>query len=290
MLTTLPRAVFRRLVKDWRDHKHTRFGREMEQLAARSEVAMIVKGWDHYAEEWSPEKRPTLDGYRSMYIGDEWTAEDVSSGGTSYGLDPDTIANFDDHIQNYLLNPYLPSYAQAGMEIGPGGGRITALLVSRTGELHLAEPSKAMLQHLKQRFSNRSTVLYHLTDGITLPKLSATSLDYVIAFDVFVHFEPRLIYWYLKQIADLLKKGGTGIIHYANITTPLGWRQFETDLHRNVQKRTSYCAFGVMCSEMMVKFLESLGLEVVSANVGILPRDAIAVFRKPTTHAKSEPN
>jgi hypothetical protein len=115
---------------------------------------------------------------------------------------------------------------------------------------------------------------------MTLPALRPGSLDYVTAFDVFVHFEARLIYWYLRQMTNLLKPGGTGIIHYANVLTPIGWHEFEIRLESNLQKR-HFAAFGVMCPQLMARFLETLKLEIISSDIGVIPRDAIAVFRKP---------
>jgi hypothetical protein len=38
-----------------------------------------------------------------------------------------------------------------------------------------------------------------------------------------------------------------------------------------------------MCPQLMEQFLKALDLEVVSSDVGIIPRDAIAVFRKTTS-------
>jgi SAM-dependent methyltransferase len=116
---------------------------------------------------------------------------------------------------------------------------------------------------------------------MSLPALPKGTLDYVVAFDVFVHFEPRLVYWYLRQIRDLLKPGGIGVIHYANALTPIGWRQFMADLDENVKRRIHFAAFGVMCPQLMEQFLRVLGLEIVSIDTQIIPRDAVAVFRAP---------
>jgi SAM-dependent methyltransferase len=244
-----------------------------------NEAQMIASGWDKYASQWnfSIVQGSPIDSVR--YLGDEWTAE--GCGRNTYGLNRDQVGNFEEYINEHLLRTYLPSSAMEGLEIGPGGGRLTALLLNITKTLHVADPSKAMLQHLKNRFANVSTLRYHQTDGMTLPALPPASQDYVIAFDVFVHFEPRLIYWYLRQIAELLRPGGTAVIHYSNVLAPLGWQQFEHNLKRNVQERTQFGAFGVMCPQLMDKFLESLELDIVSSDVGVIPRDAVAVFRKP---------
>lgn len=125
-----------------------------------------------------------------------------------------------------------------------------------------------------------STLQYHHTDEMTLLQLPRGSLDFAISFDVFVHFEPRPIYWYLRQIQSLLKLGGVGILHYATVLSPLGWRQFEMDLVHSMKGRAGFSSFGAMCPPLMEKFLGVLGLTVISSDVGIIPRDAIAVFRK----------
>ena len=246
-----------------------------------SEAQMIAQGWDKYAKEWNTKKFSIVPGSEVQYLGDEWTLEDVSAGGTTtYGLPPDVIENFDAYLTEHLLNPYVSS-AGEGLEIGPGGGRLSRLLVPRTKILHLADPSPTMLSHLKKRFEGMANLRYHQTNGVKLPELHPGSLDYVIAFDVFVHFEPRLVFGYLRQISNLLKTGGTGIIHYSNVMTPIGWHQFENDLENNLESRTWFAALGVMCPQLMERFMESLRLEAVSLDIGIIPRDAVAVFRKP---------
>jgi len=60
------------------------------------EAKMIADGWDRYAREWKPDKFRVVAGSSVQYLGDEWTAEDASAGGTTtYGLSEDAVANFD---------------------------------------------------------------------------------------------------------------------------------------------------------------------------------------------------
>ena len=245
-----------------------------------SEAKMIVDGWDTYAREWKPDKFRVAADSSVQHLGDEWTAEDVSAGGTTtYGLSEDTIANFDAYLTENLLNPYLPS-GEEGLEIGPGGGRLTRLLLPRTKVLHLVDSSPAMFAHLRKRFTDVPNLRYHHTDGVKLPQLQPESIDYIIAFDVFVHFEPRLVFGYLEQFTHVLKPGGTAIIHYSNVMTPLGWKQFKIDIKINPLSRTHFATLGVMCPQLMERFLQCLQMDVVSSDLGIIPRDAVAVFRK----------
>ncbi len=245
------------------------------------EPQMIAQGWDNYAKAWKAEEFRVLPGHSVQQLGDEWTAEDTSVGGTTYGLDEASVINFSKLLNEQVLDEYLPSHAAEGLEIGSGGGRLTALLLPRTVVLHAADPSAAMLKRLRARFAGANSLRTYQTDGMTLPPLTSGSLDFVVSFDVFVHFEARLVYWYLRQIKSLLKPGGVGLIHYASVLSPVGWRQFEADLERNVRQRVSFCSFGAMCPQMMEQFLKALDLQVISLDVGFIPRDAIAVFRNP---------
>jgi SAM-dependent methyltransferase len=267
---TLPAPVFRRLGR-----QRSRIWR----LKGLGETQILVRGWELYAQRWSPESvSPRMSpGRRVQYLGDEWTARAEHE----YGVPPDVASNYENYIDENLLTPYLPPMSAEGLEIGPGGGRFTPLLLSRTKTLHVAEPSKSMLRILKQRFTGVPNLRLHHTDGMTLPSLGPATMDYVCAFDVFVNFEPRLSYWYLRQIEGLLKPGGISILNYSNILTPLGWHAFESQLEENLQRRIDPGALGVMCPQLMVRFLEALQLEVISADVGVIPRDAVAVFRKP---------
>jgi SAM-dependent methyltransferase len=244
------------------------------------EPSMIARGWDAYAERWKADEFAVLPGNRVEHLGDEWTAEDTSAEGTTYGLNEATIKEFAKCLSEQVLDRYLPSHSKEGLEIGPGGGRLTQLLLPRTEMLHAADPSEGMIKRLRGRFADHPALKTYVTDGMTVPPLAHNSLDFVASFDVFVHFEPRLVYWYLRQIARLLKPGGIGLIHYASVITPIGWKQFEADLEGNVKQRTSFCAFGTMCPELMEQFLKALDLQVISSDVGFIPRDAIAVFCK----------
>jgi len=241
------------------------------------EFKVIARGWDQYAAQWDREKVACGPGHQVRFLGDEWTG----TGGAGYGLPADVTLLLEDYLEEKLVQPYLPPNSNEGLEIGPGGGRLTVKLLPRTRTLHVVDASEEMLQHLRHRFRDVTTLRYHLADGMTLPPLRPAGLDYVVAFDVFVHFEPRLIYWYLRQIGHLLRPGGVGIIHYANVLTREGWEQFEADLEGNVSGRRRFEAFGVMCPPLMERFLKMQAFDVIAADVAVIPRDAVAVFKKP---------
>jgi SAM-dependent methyltransferase len=238
---------------------------------------MIADGWDGYARTWSPGKHPVAAGHGVEFLGDEWSGQPHADGGMDYGLPAEVTARFGDYLRERLVEPYIAADS-VGMEIGPGGGRFTALLLPRVRTLHLAEPSKAMIGRLRSRFPGQAALAFHHTDGRTLPPLPGGSLDFCVAFDVFVHFEPRLVFWYLRQIRALLRPGGTAIIHYANVTTPAGLRQFLCEVEGNLDRRRDYSAFGVMSPDLMAALAAASGFEPVSLDLGLMPRDAVAIL------------
>jgi hypothetical protein len=162
-----------------------------EALAARLRPRMIppesqlhAAGWDRYAREWKPTRFQVLMGHSVRHLGDEWTAEPAGDGLNSYGLSAALAADFAGYLRERLIDPYVCARARQGLEIGPGGGRVTTLLVPRTEILDVADASKTMLGHLRRRFAGVPSLRYHHTDGLTLPRLPQGSLDYVVAFDV----------------------------------------------------------------------------------------------------------
>jgi SAM-dependent methyltransferase len=236
-------------------------------------------GWDAYARAWRPERFAPGPGDRTEFLGDEWTHERPGPGVTTYGLPAAALEDFAGYLSRELLDPHLPSPARAGLEIGPGGGRLTELLLPRAEVLHVAEPSLEMIAHLRRRFPDAPTLRIHHTDGRTLPALAPGSLDFVASLDVFVHFDPQLVFWYLRQLTGLLAPGGVGVIHYANTLTQGGFEEFVTALEPRLRGERPLGAFGVLTPELMMRFAEALGLELVCADTGALPRDAVAVFR-----------
>jgi trans-aconitate methyltransferase len=200
--------------------------------------------------------------------------------GTVYGLPEEKARRLREYLKDSLVDPFLQREVSEGLEIGPGGGRLTELLLPKTRVLHLLDSSD-MFDHIRRRFPSATNIRYHSMDGRTLPRLPAGSLEFIFSFDTFVHFEPRLVFWYLRQMVPLLSPGGRGVIHYSDALSSIGWRQFENDLDQNVSGRKTFHAFGVMCRPLMRKFLDELGLRLI-AEPDVIPRDAMVVFEKPT--------
>jgi SAM-dependent methyltransferase len=167
------------------------------------------------------------------------------------------------------------------LEIGPGGGRITALLLPRARQLYAVDISAAMLQRLQQRFHADPRIVLVLTDGTHIDGIPADSLDVAVSFDAFVHFEPWEIFRYLELVRGLLREGGLGIVHFSDVETPIGFALFRSQVSAVVRRGVDFATFSVMSKGIMARFLEELGFEIIVITNGVVPRDAVAVFRRP---------
>jgi SAM-dependent methyltransferase len=243
------------------------------------------EGWESYARTWDEIKGraeiPDLSSDRVSdveHLGDEWSL--MKDDTFSYGVDVQTVKEFGEYLDVRLFAPHLPDKNLRIMEIGPGGGRVTKLLLPRASELYAVDISEAMLQRLQARFAEERKIVPIVVDGTNIRGIAPGSLDAAISFDAFVHFEPWEIFRYLEIIHTLLRNGGIGIIHFSDTETPIGFELFRAQVPSVVQEGVHFATFSVMSKGIMRKFLTQLGFEIVSISNDALPRDAVAVFRR----------
>lgn len=152
--------------------------------------------WDEYVRLW--EKENSARGLSTL--GNEWSKEEVFLS---------------------LLQQYARKDARA-LEIGCGGGRITATAVQLFRHVCAADVSREMLR--KCRGSLRAeNASYHKLDGFALGEFSDASIDLVYSHDVFVHFPALQVYPYLIEIKRVLKPGGHGLVSFLPFVAQFGW-------------------------------------------------------------------
>ena len=253
----------------------------------KSRLRVNRDGWDSYAKDWMvlKEKRciPDLDPKLCSgvdYLGDEWTLMNASTE-HPYGLGIQSLDEFLDYINKRVILPNLPKKQDLViMEIGPGGGRITKLLLQYCRTIYAVDISSEMLKHLKRRFGGEDRLKYILTDGVDIKGVPDDTLDIVVSFDAFVHIDPWGIYNYLEKVKPKMRRGAIGIVHFSDVETELGFKLFKNTVNSVLTSGESYGGFSVMNKGIMAKFLEELGYEVTSITNDIIPRDAVAIFRK----------
>ena len=109
-------------------------------------------------------------------------------------------------------------------------------------------------------------------------------------FDAFVHLEPWEIFRYLEIARTLLREGGIGIVHFSDVETPIGFRLFQSQVPGVVERGVDFA--NVLRDEQKHHapgFSNELGFEIVTITNEIMPRDAVAVFRRKRGIAESVP-
>lgn len=156
---------------------------------------------------------------------ERWTDYDWSRGGEEWNASPE----WKDALVRDVLERWIPP-GVVTLEIGPGGGRWSEILVGRSSQLILADVSARPLELCRERFASEARVSHVLSSGTDLPGVPDGSVAAVWSFDVFVHIAPRDQAAYLQEISRVLAKGGTAVIHHADgrnrgdLPSRAGWR------------------------------------------------------------------
>ncbi len=245
----------------------------IKRVAARTQGPQEQRGldkvdyenaWDDYARMWRL-RYPKLD-----HIGDEWTGEHAGAA--------NTLEEYSQLIESHYIIPYIEP-ADSVMEIGVGGGKTAALLKKHCGELICGDISAEMLRATRERLGDES-VRYVKLDGRKLSGVRPQSLDVCFCFDTMVHMEPRDIFNYLTQIPQLMRGKRLCVFHHNNTLSELGWKRFLSEWDRNLMGRAGG-SFSVMTNDIMVRFLDHLGYEVILKDTESIPRDCVWVVRAP---------
>ena len=232
-------------------------------------IEFNIKLWDSYSKNWDKKtayiEDPNItDEERESYLkhlGDEWgTTADIQ------------------YITETFIYPYITQDSSV-MEIGPGGGRMASKIVDRVNELYCVDVSIEMLKRVKSVLSSYSNVKYVLLKEPESLTALNIQLDYIFAFDVFVHLDLHLIWRYLKVIEILLKKSGVAFIHTTNLKAPGGWERFFK------QKEYTPATHYFITPDIIDTLLEHTGLEIIKksnieTNNLYLNRDYLFVVQK----------
>jgi ubiquinone/menaquinone biosynthesis C-methylase UbiE len=100
---------------------------------------------------------------------------------------------------------------KTALELGCGGGRITATGVKLFKHVYATDISAEMLRKAKEAIAAEN-VSFHKLDGFTLKDFGDNTIDYVYSHDVFVQLSSIQVYPYLSEIKRVLKDGGIGLV------------------------------------------------------------------------------
>jgi len=136
-----------------------------------------------------------------------------------------------------------------------------------------------MLKATRERLGDDG-VRYVKLDGLKLSGVPAKSVDVCFCFDTMVHIEPRDIFNYLTQIPALMRGRRLCVFHHTNTLSERGWQRFLSEWDKNLMGRSGG-SFSVMTNDLMARFFEHLGYEVISQDTETIPRDCVWVVRAP---------
>ena len=212
------------------------------------------RDWDTYSAAWK--------GGSGQHLGDEWGDEAFTQ----------------IMVQRFCL-PYLGEDTCV-LEIGPGGGKYSVVLVERCKRLTIADVSQAMLDRTARRLKGWDRVTYVKLNGLDFEGVAGEAFDFVFSFDVFVHLDTEDIFCYLSEIKRMLKPHGVAAIHFANLLSPVGWDKFVKEAPRNRAEKKQIGRFNFVTPQIIEKFLHELTFAIVAIETEINGRDFMAVFRK----------
>lgn len=185
--------------------------------------------WSHYGEEWTP----------------------------------------DEAWKTAVLNRFLRPFIRPGgviLEIGPGGGRWSAIIQQLASRLYLLDVASVPLEICRERFRTSNNVEFLLGDGHSIP-IDPHSLDAIWSYDVFVHVNPKDAKSYFSEFRRVLRPGGHAIVHH-----PDGrWWRDRTRQHRSD-----------LTDAMVLEFAADNQLEVILQTTELVnDGDTLTVLRKP---------
>jgi SAM-dependent methyltransferase len=162
----------------------------------------------------------------------QWTEWDWSEKGEEWS----NQSGWKESLVAHVLLPNIPRDSVV-LEIGPGGGRWTEVLLSRVKKLTVVDLTQKCIDVCKDRFRDRNNIDFFVNDGRTLGMIESASVERIWSWDVFVHIAASDIRSYVAEFARVLVPGGRAIIHHSkNGENKLGWRSDMT-----AEKMVEYC-------------------------------------------------
>ncbi len=232
--------------------------------AKSPKAATVAEGWDRYARRRRRESR----------LGDEWNDP------AEIGVDVETPEEILPYLDRVVFAPFLGT-TDVLLEIGPGGGRFTELLLPKCRRLIAIDTSPAMLELLRERFGADAPIEYQLGDGLGLAGVASSSVDAAFSYGVFVHLQHWDIYNYLRELQRVLKPAGKAIIQHSNTFSELGWHVFGNEVPKQLNRHKLPFTFTLNSPEIMRELARRAGLEPVEAVTDVVRRDCITLLRKP---------
>ena len=123
-----------------------------------------------------------------------------------------------------FIDRYIPPSSSI-LEIGPGGGRWTEVLLERASRYIGIDISASCIDACHARFGDKDHAQFVVGSGSDLEFVPSSSIHALWSFDVFVHINQSEVDKYADEFDRVLKPGGIGIVHHGTVGGAFGgWR------------------------------------------------------------------
>ncbi len=137
-----------------------------------------------------------------------------------------------------VIHKYIPDGGHI-LEIGPGAGRWTGVLVEMASQFTGVDISDPCIKICKDKFGNHADRKFLIGSGKDLSEIRTESIDALWSFDVFVHINTAEVASYIHEFRRVMRHGSIGAIHHGiNGGINGGWRSdlMTADLHGFLKK------------------------------------------------------
>jgi len=222
-----------------------------QQQATRYENA-----WDEYSRAWEN----LAPGHSAL--GEEWGTTQLST-----------------QIFEKFLLPHVTGARV--LEIGPGGGKYSALVAPRCATLTCVDVSQEMLNRVAKRLEGDTKLRTIKVDGMDVHQVADESIDFAFSIDVFVHLDLEDVYAYLREMHRMLIPGGHIVLHLASLMSRDGWDLFHREADQNRAQFKQGGRINLISPEMARRLFEKVRFEELEIDTELIGRDFIVRARKP---------
>lgn len=162
--------------------------------------------------------------------------------------------------------PLLPCHRM--LEIAPGYGRWTQFLKEHCETLIAVDLSESCILKCRERFADSPNIEFAVNDGLALPMVEDSSIDFVFSFDSLVHAEADVLESYVREAARVLRPGGAGFIHHSNLKDALKRGPLDRIRRRFSGKALqTHWRSSSMSAELMRRFCENSAISCVQQEI-----------------------
>lgn len=214
--------------------------------------------WDEYSRRWDEEVRPRIEG---TLLGEEWARPERTH-----------------FVYDRFAAPFLSESARV-IEIGPGGGKFSRLLVERCAELILVDVSREMLRRANQACGGRAREV--IAGDCSIAEIESDSIDLVFSYDVFIHLESEEVFRYFAEVNRVLRPDGIFSVHTSSFESRLGFLSYLQQLRDHPTAAGRYGGRMYPLNESILRrFAEHSGFEVEDVFARWDDKDILFALRK----------